>query len=97
MNRKRPIRVHVRFKYPLVDQSKLILYVFLFRFLSGLSKQSKLSWLSLASNQLSSLDTGILEKLPLLRYLSVENNEIGHLGGLQVSMFYNSVPFSLGF
>lgn len=71
---------------PLVDQSNLMLHIFLFSFLSGLSKQSKLSWLSLAGNQLSSLDTGILEKLPLLRYLSVENNEITHLRGLQVSI-----------
>lgn len=72
---------------PLVDQSKLMLDLFLFRSLSGLSKQSKLSWLSLAGNQLSSLDAGILEKLPLLRYLSVENNEISHLRGLQVPVF----------
>ena len=56
-----------------------------FWFVSGLSKQSNLTWLSLAGNQLSSLDTGILEKLPQLRYLSVENNVITYLRGLQVS------------
>ena len=82
----------------LVDQSKLRLDTCVsFRFLPGLSKQPKLSWLSLAGNQLSSLDTGILEKLPLLRYLSVQNNEITHLRGLQVSVFYNFVPFSEDF
>ncbi|CAH3150734.1 unnamed protein product [Pocillopora meandrina] len=49
----------------------------------GLSKQSMLTWLSLAGNQLTTLDTGMLEKLPRLRYLSVENNAISHLRGLQ--------------
>ncbi|KAJ7361763.1 Leucine-rich repeat-containing protein 9 [Desmophyllum pertusum] len=51
----------------------------------GLSKQSKLTWLSLAGNQLSSLDTAVLDKLTQLRYLSVENNVITHLRGLQNS------------
>ena len=53
--------------------------------ISGLSKQSKLTWLSLAGNNLTTLDTGVLEKMPQLRYLSVENNAITYLRGLQVS------------
>jgi len=56
--------------------------------ISGLSKQSKLTWLSLAGNSLTTLDTGVLEKLPLLRYLSVENNAIAYLRGLQVSCLF---------
>lgn len=68
----------------LANQSNLTLDLS-FWFVLGLTKQSNLTWLSLAGNQLSSLDTGILEKLPQLRYLSVENNVITHLRGLQVS------------
>lgn len=56
-------------------------------FFSGLSKQTKLTWLSLGGNNLTSLDTGVLEKLPHLRYLSVENNAITDLCGLQVTLF----------
>ena len=52
---------------------------------TGLSKLSKLVWLSLAGNNLTNLDTGVLEKLPQLRFLSVENNAITYLRGLQVS------------
>lgn len=66
----------------ILDQSYLMLDIFLL----GLSKQSKLTWLSLAGNQLSSLDTAVLDKLTQLRYLSVENNVITHLRGLQVSL-----------
>ena len=62
-----------------------------FGFLSGLSKQSMLTWLSLAGNQLTTLDTGMLEKLPRLRYLSVENNAISHLRGLQVFIVLSSL------
>ena len=60
---------------------------FALSFDSGLSKQTKLTWLSLAGNNLTSLDTGVLEKLPQLRYLSVENNAITYLRGLQVTLF----------
>lgn len=52
---------------------------------TGLGKLSKLAWLSLAGNNLTTLDTGVLEKLPQLRFLSVENNAITYLRGLQVS------------
>lgn len=61
--------------------------LFALSFDSGLSKQTKLTWLSLAGNNLTSLDTGVLEKLPQLRYLSVENNAITYLRGLQVTLF----------
>lgn len=62
-------------------------------YLAGLSKLSKLTWLSLAGNNLTTLDTGVLEKLPQLRYLSVENNAITYLRGLQVFGFFNLFLF----
>ncbi|XP_068737471.1 leucine-rich repeat-containing protein 9-like isoform X3 [Montipora capricornis] len=51
----------------------------------GLSKLFKLQWLNLSGNNLTTLDTGVLEKLSDLRYLSVENNFITNLRGLQNS------------
>uniref|UniRef100_A0A8C4XE44 Leucine rich repeat containing 9 n=1 Tax=Erpetoichthys calabaricus TaxID=27687 RepID=A0A8C4XE44_ERPCA len=50
--------------------------------LEGLLKLTKLTRLSLNSNRLTSLDTGVLEKLPHLHCLSVENNHISSLQGL---------------
>lgn len=53
-------------------------------YVTGLGKLSKLQWLSLSGNNLATLDTGVLEKLSDLKYLSVENNCITYLRGLQV-------------
>ncbi|XP_039597283.1 leucine-rich repeat-containing protein 9 [Polypterus senegalus] len=50
--------------------------------LEGLLKLTKLTRLSLNNNRLTSLDTGVLEKLPHLHCLSVENNHISSLQGL---------------
>ncbi|XP_048590343.1 leucine-rich repeat-containing protein 9 isoform X2 [Nematostella vectensis] len=49
----------------------------------GLVRNPKLKWLNLSSNNLTILDTGMLERLPELRYLSLENNNITCLKGLQ--------------
>ena len=51
---------------------------------AGLQKQCQLRWLNLSNNNLSLLDVGILEKLAALQYLSVENNSISSLCGLEV-------------
>lgn len=50
---------------------------------SGLSKLKRLNKLSLNGNQLSSLDSSVLEQLPGLCFLSVENNCIPSLRGIQ--------------
>ena len=55
-----------------------------FPYVTGLSKLFKLQWLSLSGNNLATLDTGVLEKLSDLKYLSVENNCLKYLRGLQV-------------
>ncbi|KAK3738851.1 hypothetical protein QZH41_015070 [Actinostola sp. cb2023] len=49
----------------------------------GLSRNSKLQWLNIRHNNLSNLDTGMLERLPELCHLSIENNCIRSLRGLQ--------------
>lgn len=50
---------------------------------SGLSKLHCLNKLSLDGNQLSSLDALVLDQLPNLSFLSVENNCISSLHGIQ--------------
>ena len=50
---------------------------------SGVSKLQCLTRLSLNGNQLSSLDGSVLDRLPNLHFLSVENNLIGSLSGMQ--------------
>lgn len=50
---------------------------------SGLSKLQRLNKLSLNGNQLSSLDYSVLDQLPELCFLSVENNCIASLHGIQ--------------
>lgn len=50
---------------------------------SGLSKLHCLNKLSLDGNQLSSLDASVLDQLPNLSFLSVENNCISSLHGIQ--------------
>ncbi|XP_062326280.1 leucine-rich repeat-containing protein 9 [Osmerus eperlanus] len=51
--------------------------------LEGVSKLHCLTRLSLNGNQLSSLDGSVLDRLPNLHFLSVENNLIGSLSGMQ--------------
>lgn len=50
---------------------------------SGLSKLQRLNKLSLNGNRLSSLDDSALDQLPQLVFLSVENNRIASLHGIQ--------------
>nr|CAB3263538.1 leucine-rich repeat-containing protein 9-like [Phallusia mammillata] len=50
--------------------------------LDGISKLSKVSRVDLTSNYLSSLENVGLEKLPMLLYLSLENNRISSFKGL---------------
>ncbi|XP_059209989.1 leucine-rich repeat-containing protein 9 isoform X3 [Centropristis striata] len=50
--------------------------------LSGLSKLHCLNKLSIDGNQLSSLDASVLDQLPNLSFLSVENNCISSLHGI---------------
>ena len=51
--------------------------------LDGLGKLTRLRRLSLAHNQLTSLDTGTLAFLPHLIYLAVDDNHLTSLAGLQ--------------
>lgn len=76
------------FRFPFAVCDSLIQSSFFCCFLcvTGLGKLFKLQWLSLSGNNLATLDTGVLEKLSDLKYLSVENNCITHLRGLQVWM-----------
>lgn len=56
---------------------------FLIGFFPGLSKLHCLKKLSVDGNQLSSLDTSVLDQLPNLDFLSAENNCITSLHGIQ--------------
>lgn len=51
--------------------------------LEGLDKLTHLSRLSLAHNQLTTIDTGVLANLPQLLYLALDNNRLAYLSGLQ--------------
>lgn len=50
---------------------------------SGLSKLQRLKKLSLNGNQLTSLDSSVLDQLPQLCFLSVEDNSIASLHGIR--------------
>ena len=50
--------------------------------LSGVSKLHQLTKLSVNGNQLSCLDGTVLDRMPNLHFLSVENNCIGSLNGV---------------
>ncbi|KAL0969049.1 hypothetical protein UPYG_G00222010 [Umbra pygmaea] len=51
--------------------------------LDGISKLPQLTKLSMNGNKLSCLDGTVLDRLPNLHFLSVENNRIGSLCGIQ--------------
>lgn len=50
---------------------------------SGFSKLQRLKKLSLNGNQLTSLDSSVLDQLPQLCFLSVEDNSIASLHGIR--------------
>ena len=52
---------------------------------TGVGKLSQLTSLDLGDNCISSIDTGMLEKLPNLRYFNIESNQLTSFQGIQVT------------
>ena len=78
----------LRFLFAVSDTLMRSQFLCYFLYFSGLGKLFKLQWLSLSGNNIATLDTGVLEKLSDLKYLSVESNCITYLRGLQVWMIF---------
>ena len=77
-----PLDSEVEITYPSMQLPSLALCLSLLSFSSGLSKLHCLKKLSVDGNQLSTLDASVLDQLPNLSFLSVENNRISSLHGI---------------